>query len=79
MLKTDDDNLSRLGSNESDDLFGDLFTPDDSAPSDINELFDSVESQTPKASNEGLEDLFGDDTISFDNWDLPASKKPSAE
>ena len=78
MLKTDDDNLSRLGSNESDDLFGDLFTPDDSAPSDINELFDSVESQTPKASNEGLEDLFGDDTISFDNWDLsPSEKSPS--
>ena len=79
MLKTDDDNLSRLGSSESDDLFGDLFTPDDSAPSDINELFDSVESQTPKASNEGLEDLFGDDTISFDNWDLPASEKPSVD
>ena len=79
MLKTDDDNLSRLGSSESDDLFGDLFTPDDSAPSDINELFDSVETQTPKASNEGLEDLFGDDTISFDNWDLPASEKPSVD
>ncbi len=79
MLKTDDDNLSRLGSSESDDLFGDLFTPDDSAPSDINELFDSVESQTPKASNEGLEDLFGDDAISFDNWDLPASEKPSVD
>ena len=79
MLKTDDDNLSRLGSNESDDLFGDLFTPDDSAPSDINELFDSVESQTPKVSNEGLEDLFGDDTISFDNWDLSPSEKSSSD
>ena len=79
MLKTDDDNLNRLGSNESDDLFGDLFTPDDSAPSDINELFDSVESQTPKVSNEGLEDLFGDDTISFDNWDLSPSEKSSSD
>ena len=79
MLKTDDDNLSRLGSNESDDLFGDLFTPDNSAPSDINDLFDSVESQTPKKTPEGLEDLFGDDSLSLDNWDLPASEKPSVD
>ena len=79
MLKTDDDNLSRLGSNETDDLFGDLFTPDDSPSPDINDLFDSVESQAPKASQEGLEELFGDDTLSFDNWDLPSSDKPSAD
>jgi hypothetical protein len=75
MLKTDDDNLNRLGSSESDDLFGDLFTPDDSTSSDINELFDSVDSQAPKASQEGLEELFGDDSLSFDNWDLPSSEK----
>jgi hypothetical protein len=79
MLKTDDDNLNRLGSNESDDLFGDLFTPDDSAPSDINDLFDSVESQTPKKTPEGLEDLFGDDSLSLDNWDLPSSEKSSSD
>ncbi|MFM7439131.1 MAG: hypothetical protein ACKO2V_11100, partial [Snowella sp.] len=79
MLKTDDDNLNRLGSNESDDLFGDLFTPDDSASSDINELFDSVDSQAPKASQEGLEELFGDDSLSFDNWDLPSSEKSSSD
>jgi pilus assembly protein FimV len=79
MLKTDDDNLSRLGSNETDDLFGDLFTPDDSPSPDIHDLFDSVESQAPKASQEGLEELFGDDTLSFDNWDLPSSDKPSVD
>jgi hypothetical protein len=79
MLKTDDDNLSHLGSNETDDLFGDLFTPDDSPSPDIHDLFDSVESQAPKASQEGLEELFGDDTLSFDNWDLPSSDKPSVD
>ena len=78
MLKTDDD-INRSVLDESDDLFGDLFSPEEPTPIDNNDLFASVESQNPKVSQDGLEELFGDDTFSFDNWDLPSSEKPSAD
>ncbi|MEB3308854.1 MAG: hypothetical protein VKJ02_01325 [Snowella sp.] len=80
MLKTEEDetiNRSSLG--DSEDLFGDLFTPEESSSPDINDLFGTTDNHhSPDKQDGGLEELFADDTLSFEDWDLPDSAKSTS-
>ncbi len=77
MLQTEDDDFSkRPPIEESDDIFGDLFSPEPYLlTTGLDELFGQTnEPENHPASEPGLEELFSDDALSFDNWDLPGTR-----
>ncbi len=78
MLKTDENDLeNRSGLYESDDLFGDLFSSEAPKLNDINDLFESTEPKNSKTDQDGLLELFGDDALPLDDWDLSDPDKSS--
>lgn len=82
MLQTEDDDFSkRPPIEESDDIFGDLFSPEPYLlTTGLDELFGQTnEPENHPASESGLEELFSDDALSFDNWDLPGTRGSTQE
>jgi hypothetical protein len=56
---------------ESDDIFGDLFhNPAPPSSTEMDGLFSQNHAtESPSASDSGLEELFSEDDLFFDNWD----------
>lgn len=82
MLQTEDDDFSkRPPIEESDDIFGDLFSPEPYLlTTGLDELFGQTnEPENHPASESGLEELFSDEALSFDNWDLPGTRGSTQE
>ena len=82
MLQTEDDDFSkRPPIEESDDIFGDLFSPEPYLlTTGLDELFGQTnEPENHPASESGLEELFSDDALSLDNWDLPGTRGSTQE
>ena len=82
MLQTEDDDFSkRPPIEESDDIFGDLFSPEPYLlTTGLDELFGQTnEPENHPASEPGLEELFSDEALSFDNWDLPGTRGSTQE
>jgi uncharacterized protein YeeX (DUF496 family) len=82
MLQTEEDDFSqRPPIEESDDIFGDLFSPEPYLlTTGLDELFGQTnEPENHPASESGLEELFSDDALSFDNWDLPGTRGSTQE
>ncbi|MEB3189862.1 MAG: OmpH family outer membrane protein [Snowella sp.] len=76
MLQTEEDDFSkRLSIEESDDIFGDLFSPEPSlSTTEMDDIFGQTnEPENHPASEPGLEELFSDEALSLDNWDLPGT------
>ena len=76
MLQTEEDDFSQRPSiEESDDLFGDLFSPEPSlSTTEMDDIFGQTnEPENPPSSEPGLEELFSDDALSLENWDLPGT------
>jgi uncharacterized protein YeeX (DUF496 family) len=82
MLQTEEDDFSkRPPIEESDDIFGDLFSPEPYLlTTGLDELFGQTnEPENHPASESGLEELFSDEALSFDNWDLPGTRGSTQE